>query len=65
MRYAARYEHACGLLKYHEQPEARDLFKALYTRTLDAGVLPPIDQNFRQTLRGDGRKLDQWTTWMQ
>jgi Tfp pilus assembly protein PilF len=65
LEYAARYEYARGLLKNGRHAEARDQFKDLYTKTLAMGVLPRIDQSFRQALRGDSRETDQWTAWMQ
>jgi tetratricopeptide (TPR) repeat protein len=63
--YEVKYERARRLLKMGRAAEAAVLFKDLYTRTLDAGMLPPIDQSFRQALRGDTKGADQWPAWMQ
>jgi hypothetical protein len=62
---AARYEYARHLLKHDRVQEARAIFRTLYTKALEEGELPRIDQSFRQALRGNGRETDEWQAWME
>ncbi len=58
LHYAARYELARTMLNAGDWSKARDLFRKLFTETLDAGLVPPIDDTFRNALlQGSG---DQW-----
>jgi ferric-dicitrate binding protein FerR (iron transport regulator) len=50
MEYVARYEHARQLRNADRRAEARDEFRKLYADALAAGLLPPIDGAFRETL---------------
>jgi Tfp pilus assembly protein PilF len=59
--YAARYVQARSLWKGGRSAEARKQFQALYDKTLQDDVLPPIDADFRQALAGSGPDADQWS----
>ncbi len=56
VQYAARYERARALFGGGDGAQARDLFSKLFTETLEAGRVPPIDSSFRYALLqgGDG-----------
>jgi tetratricopeptide (TPR) repeat protein len=59
LAYAARYERARDELAVGDPVKARDLYVKLFTETLEAGVVPPIDGNFHYALlQGDGGR--QW-----
>ena len=60
LEYFARYEHARILAKTGQADAARKEFRELYEKTFAAGSLPPIDDDFRQTLLGEGRQADEW-----
>jgi tetratricopeptide (TPR) repeat protein len=60
LRYAARYEHARGLLLSRKRPEAAKEFLDLYQATLARGALPPIDASFAVALSGDAHTPDAW-----
>jgi hypothetical protein len=60
-RYAARYEFARSLLKAGQRAEARKRFRALYEETLQDGILPPVDADFRLALQGGSATADLWT----
>ncbi len=47
MSYAVKYELARSLAAQGEKSQAGALFRQLYQETLDAGLLPPIDQDFK------------------
>jgi len=49
--YTARYEHAALLAEDGQTDKARAAYLDLYRKTLDAGLLPPIDGRFRETLQ--------------
>ena len=61
--YAAQYEHARSLYQGDRALEAADHFTRLYQKTLEAGVLPPLDGTFRAALQAD-QKTDRWTALM-
>jgi hypothetical protein len=60
-RYAARYEFARSLFKAGQRAEARKRFRTLYEETLQDGILPPVDADFRQALQGGSATADLWT----
>jgi Tfp pilus assembly protein PilF len=64
LAYAAKYEHARGLLKSGRLAESRQRFRDLYEQTLKDGALPPIDGDFRAALLGDGKDADLWADLM-
>jgi ferric-dicitrate binding protein FerR (iron transport regulator) len=53
--YVADYERARCLLLGDQRGEAWALFQDLYTRTFNAGQLPPLDGHCREALLGPGR----------
>jgi ferric-dicitrate binding protein FerR (iron transport regulator) len=60
--YAARYEHARGLLHLgNKHAEARKLFTELYTDTLKAGRLPLIDSDFRRAWEDKQEHVAEWS----
>jgi hypothetical protein len=63
--YAARYERARCLFAGRRPAEARKHFLALYEQTLKAGVLPPVDADFRQALLGRDGQPDDWAALVQ
>ena len=56
LQYTARYERAKALLAAGNGLQAPDLFAKLFTETLEAGFVPPIDNSFRNAMSqsGDG-----------
>ena len=50
LEYAARYERAGAVLEAGRLIEARDLFRKLFTETLEAGIVPPIDSTFYRAM---------------
>jgi hypothetical protein len=58
LSYAARYEYARHLAESGERDEARKQFVALYEETAKDGALPPLDRDFRQALRAEGKEPD-------
>jgi tetratricopeptide (TPR) repeat protein len=52
LSYVARYEQARHLLKAGNWIQAQRLYRDLYTKTLQDGVLPPLDKDFRQAFNG-------------
>jgi tetratricopeptide (TPR) repeat protein len=59
--YAADYERARSLWRAGRREDARARFRALYEKTLDTGTPPPLDEDFRAALAGDGNEKDLWT----
>ncbi|MCY2954955.1 MAG: VIT domain-containing protein [Planctomycetota bacterium] len=51
--YSARYEYASALQNGGKYAEARKLFGELYRQTVDKGILPPIDYQFRNAFQQD------------
>ncbi len=51
LRYAGRYEQARALLHAGQREKALGLFRQLHAETVKAGVVPPIDATFRDTLQ--------------
>jgi hypothetical protein len=49
--YTARYEHAALLAEDGQTDKARAAYLELYRKTLDSGLLPPIDGRFRETVQ--------------
>ncbi len=64
LAYAARYERADSLLRSGQRQEAQKAFRDLYEKTLKAGVLPPIDNRFRQTLLSTDQSSNEWAKLM-
>jgi tetratricopeptide (TPR) repeat protein len=62
LEYAARYERGCSLFHSGKRQAVRELFLALYDKTLATDELPPIDSDFRRAL-ADGDK-DEWSSLM-
>jgi tetratricopeptide (TPR) repeat protein len=60
LAYAARYERARNLLHGGQRQQAQTVFRELYEKTLKEGVLPPIDQDFRQALQPEGTEANPW-----
>jgi len=58
--YVARYEHARGLGQSGNWPRAEELFSKLYSETLEAGWLPPIDAGFRQAFQNAAGGPQRW-----
>ncbi len=50
--YVVKYELARSLAATGQKRKATDLFVNLYRQTLDAGILPPIDQTFIEAMKG-------------
>jgi len=61
--YAAQYEHARNLYHGNRALDAADHFTRLYQKTLQDGVLPPLDGTFRTALQAD-QQTDRWTALM-
>lgn len=55
LTYFVRYEQARSLQLANKNVEASTAFRALYTDTLEAGALPPIDAGFIETLNVQAR----------
>jgi len=53
LAYAARYEQARFLVLAGKRAEARKLFEALHADTLARGIVPPIDDGFRDAFRDE------------
>ncbi len=51
LEYAARYERAYCVYQTGEGQPAKELFRELHAETLKRGVLPPVDQRFRQAFQ--------------
>jgi tetratricopeptide (TPR) repeat protein len=64
LEYAARYERGVSLLKGGQRKQAQEVFLDLYQRTLEAGVLPPIDAMFHDALAGTGAGETPWSRLM-
>ncbi len=52
LEYSARYERACHILRAGDAAAARVQFEALYRDSIDRGLLPPVDSEFRIALAG-------------
>jgi hypothetical protein len=64
MAYTARYEQARCLLNQGKWPQALVRFRELHAQTLEAGLLPPIDDSFRQAFQSDPQKPKAWGRFM-
>jgi ferric-dicitrate binding protein FerR (iron transport regulator)/tetratricopeptide (TPR) repeat protein len=62
--YPARYERARALLRGGGRDEARGLFREMFAEALKAGVLPAVDNTFREALQGEAKDADLWTEMM-
>jgi tetratricopeptide (TPR) repeat protein len=60
LAYAARYERGRNLLHGGQRQQAQTVFRELYEKTMKDGVLPPIDQDFRQALQPEGTEANPW-----
>ena len=61
LAYTARYEHARALAKAEDWKLAQDAFQKLFTETLDAGLLPPLDNDFCRAFQ-NGSGYQRWQT---
>ena len=50
LAYFARYEHAREMYKTGRRQEAQEALAKLHAEALEAGVLPPLDDDFRRAL---------------
>lgn len=62
--HMARYEHARFIANAGKWEEARKLYKELYADALNAGALPQVDHQFRQTLGAVNNLPDEWADFM-
>jgi hypothetical protein len=63
--YAAAYESARLALANGRRQEAQETYEKLYTRALEAGIVPAIDLSFRAAFRGGkDSEADGWAEWL-
>ncbi|MBY0527746.1 MAG: FecR domain-containing protein [Gemmataceae bacterium] len=60
LNYSARYEYATLMLADGQTDKAREVFLDLYTKSVDEGMLPPIDANFRRAIIADSKDSSAW-----
>ncbi|NQU24027.1 MAG: FecR domain-containing protein [Candidatus Nealsonbacteria bacterium] len=58
LSYVARYEYARTMWQCRDAPAARKAFTELHADAIKAGMLPPIDADFRKAFTTDGRQED-------
>jgi predicted Zn-dependent protease len=60
LAYAARYETATCTLRSGDWQKAMGLFRELHAETLKHGVVPPVEQSFRQAFQSGGNGPALW-----
>jgi tetratricopeptide (TPR) repeat protein len=61
LAYAARYEAAYCVLQSGDWQKAMELFRELHAQALKQGIVPPVEQSFRQAFQIGGNGPAQWS----